>query len=132
MRSGKFDEELVRMSRLLTDIHPNGLVLFNESFAATNEREGSEIAGQIVSGLLARDVRVIFVTHMYELAHSFFSRRDVHSTFLRAERDTGGKRSFKLNEGEPLRTSYGRDLYEKTFADMAQHGNYPEALEHPR
>jgi hypothetical protein len=116
MRSGKFDEELVRMSALLADMHPNALVLFNESFAATNEREGSEIAAQIIRGLTVRRVRVVFVTHMYELARSFFEPRTDHSVFLRAERDAQGHRSFKLTEGAPLRTSYGQDLYEKTFA----------------
>lgn len=116
MRSGKFDEELVRMSSLLDQTHPNAFFLFNESFAATNEREGSEIAAQIVKGLLARKVRVMFVTHMFELAHAFFGDESVHSFFLRAERDEGGGRSFRLGKGEPLRTSFGRDLYEKTFA----------------
>lgn len=115
MRSGKFDEELVRMSALLDHIRSNSLVLFNESFAATNEREGSEIAGQIINGLLASKVRVMFVTHMYELAHAFFETHDSHSKFLRAERQRDGSRTFKLTMGEPLRTSYGRDLYEKTF-----------------
>ena len=116
MRSGKFDEELVRMSALLTNIHPNALILFNESFASTNEREGSEIAAQIVRGLQTRHVRVVFVTHMYELARTFFEPRADHSIFLRAEREASGHRSFKVTEGAPLRTSFGQDLYEKTFA----------------
>ena len=54
MQSGKLDEELSRMSSIVdaltsslrnaTADGPNSLLLFNESFAATNEREGSEIA----------------------------------------------------------------------------------------
>ena len=56
MRSGKFDEELVRMSGIADQIHRGALVLFNESFAATHEREGSEIARQIVSALRENDV----------------------------------------------------------------------------
>ncbi|HUN99689.1 MAG TPA: DNA mismatch repair protein MutS [Bradyrhizobium sp.] len=119
MRSGKFDEELVRVSNLLADIHPDALILFNESFAATNEREGSEIATQIIRGLLARRVRIVFVTHMFELARAFFDPRADHSTFLRAEREADGRRSFKLVQGEPLQTSYGRDLYERAFGDTA-------------
>jgi MutS domain V len=116
MRSGKFDEELVRMSALLAEMHPNAVIFFNESFASTNEREGSEIAAQIVRGLQARHVRVLFVTHMFELAHSFFEPRADRSIFLRAERESSGHRSFKVTQGPPLRTSYGQDLYEKTFA----------------
>jgi hypothetical protein len=46
--------------------------LFNESFSATNEREGSEIARRIVAALLDGWVKVFFVTHMYELARGFY------------------------------------------------------------
>ncbi len=58
MKSGKLDEELGRMSEIIDRLRPNAIVLFNESFAATNEREGSEIARQVVSALLARSVKV--------------------------------------------------------------------------
>ena len=54
MKSGKFDEELSRMNEIVDVLTPTSLILFNESFAATNEREGSEIARQIVSALLER------------------------------------------------------------------------------
>ena len=47
MKSGKLDEELSRMSDIVDHITPHPMILFNESFAATNEREGSEIARQI-------------------------------------------------------------------------------------
>ena len=73
MRSGKFDEELARMSTIADQIRRGAMVLFNESFAATNEREGSEIARQIVSALLENDVTVFFVSHMYEFARSFLA-----------------------------------------------------------
>ena len=43
MKSGKFDEELRRMSDIAARITPGCLLLCNESFASTNEREGSEI-----------------------------------------------------------------------------------------
>ncbi|MGH2466019.1 MAG: MutS-related protein, partial [Candidatus Limnocylindrales bacterium] len=43
LRSGKLDEELGRMSIVIDQIEPDSLVLLNESFASTNEREGSEI-----------------------------------------------------------------------------------------
>ena len=43
MRSGKLNEELSRMSEILDHIRPGAMILLNESFAATNEREGPEI-----------------------------------------------------------------------------------------
>lgn len=40
----------------------------------TNEREGSEIARQVVSALLEGRVKVCFVTHLDEFAHGLFTR----------------------------------------------------------
>ncbi len=115
MESGKLDEELSRMNDIVNCIRPRSMVLFNESFAATNEREGSEIARQIVSALLEKGLKVFFVTHLYEFARSLDESKLAGAIFLRAERQADGTRTFKLHEGEPLQTSYGRDLYEEIF-----------------
>ena len=115
MQSGKFDEELGRMSVIVDNITPNSIVLFNESFAATNEREGSEIARQIVTALLEKSVQVFYVTHLYELAYGFHAKRMDNAIFLRADRQDDGRRTYKLIEGEPLQTSYGVDAYNKIF-----------------
>jgi DNA mismatch repair ATPase MutS len=123
MESGKWDEELSRMSEIVDKVRPNSLVLFNESFASTNEREGSEIADQIVRALLDKGVKVFFVTHLYQFASGFFARRAADTVFLRAERLADGTRPFKLIEGPPLQTSYGEDLYHAIFAgDGGQDG----------
>jgi DNA mismatch repair ATPase MutS len=115
MKSGKFDEELGRLSAIVDHISPDSMVLFNESLAATNEREGSEIARQIVSALLDRHIKVLFVTHLYELARGFYERGMTNAIFLRAERLADGTRTFHLTEGEPLQTSYGQDVYREVF-----------------
>lgn len=120
MTSGKFDEELGRMSVIIENIKPNSLVLFNESFAATNEREGSEIARQIVNALLEKRIKVFYVTHLYELAHGFHARQMENAIFLRAERRSDGGRTYKLMEAEPLQTSFGVDAYNKIFR-LAEH-----------
>ena len=115
MKSGKFDEELARMSDIVAALKPDSILLFNESFAATNEREGSEIARQIVHALLETRVKVFFVTHLYEFAHGLFEQKMDSALFLRAERQADGRRTFKLFPGEPLQTSFGADLYQEIF-----------------
>jgi len=111
MKSGKLDEELSRMSVIVDNLTSNFMLLFNESFAATNEREGSEIARQIICALLEKGMKVFYVTHLYKFAHGFLDRKMGNAIFLRAERQADGGRTFKLIEGEPLQTSYGEDLY---------------------
>jgi DNA mismatch repair ATPase MutS len=116
MTSGKFDEELSRMSRLADLVTGSSLVLFNESFASTNDREGSEIARMIVDVLREKRIKMIFVTHLYAFAHAYVGVGD-DIMFLRAEREEDGTRTFKLVEAEPLRTSYGQDLYKAVFQE---------------
>jgi DNA mismatch repair ATPase MutS len=117
IEGGKLDEELSRMSYIVDQIQPHSLLLCNESFASTNEREGSEIARQVVRALLAKRVRVLFVTHMYELARSLHVEQLDTALFLRAQREPDGRRTFKLREEEPLPKSYGEDSYRRIFGD---------------
>jgi len=113
MTSGKLVEELDRMSRIADLLRSGSMVLFNESFAATNEREGSEIARQIVTALVDVGIKVLFVTHLFTFADGFYRQGAGTAMFLRAEREEDGRRMFSLVEGEPLSSSFGVDLYER-------------------
>jgi hypothetical protein len=115
MESGKLDEELARMSEIADHITANGLLLCNESFASTNEREGSQIARQVVTALLEAGIKVVLVTHMYDLATSFYRLQADTMLFLRAERGAEGARPYRISKGEPLPTSYGEDSYRRVF-----------------
>jgi hypothetical protein len=117
MRKGKLDEELSRMSDIADALAPQAMVLFNESFAATNEREGSEIARQIVGALAEKRIRVFFVTHLVEFARDLAAPARPDVLALRAERAPDGTRSFRLVEGAPMATSYGEDVYREVFAE---------------
>ncbi len=120
MKSGKFDEELSRMDAIVDNLAPRSLILFNESFAATNEREGSEIARQIVSVLLERSHKVAFVSHQFDFTHSLYESGLETALFLRADRQADGHRTFRLTEGEPLSTSFGQDVYREVFPMNAE------------
>ena len=115
MTSGKFDEEMRRMSEIGQQIRPRSLVLFNESFSATNEREGSEVATEIVRALRGADIKIAYVSHLYEFSHHFHTHFSEGTLFLRAERGNDGARPFRISEGEPLATSFSEDLYRESF-----------------
>jgi MutS domain V len=111
MTSGRLDDELRRMSAIADHVRPHCLVLFNESFAGTNEREGSEIGYQVVRALLDADIKVFFVTHRFDFAERFRRQQAGAALFLRAERRPDGRRNYKLAVRDPLPTSFGEDLY---------------------
>jgi hypothetical protein len=115
MRSGKLDEELARMSDIADAIAPTGLLLCNESFASTNEREGSELARQIVHAMTDAGIKTVYVTHLYDLAHGLHAEDRADILFLRARRAADGTRTYTLPEAEPLSTSYGEDAYQRIF-----------------
>ena len=113
MTSGKLDEELARMSAIADEVSPHCIVLFNESFSATNEREGSEIARQVLQALLDSDIRAVVVTHLFDLANYFYLHSPDTTLFLQAGRESELGRTFKLLPGEPLPTSFAEDVYER-------------------
>lgn len=115
LASGNFDEELARMNEIVDHFHPDMLLLCNESFAATSEKEASEVADGVIEALRKAGGRVIFVTHLYEYARRAVERDDPAVLFLRAVRDDSGERPFVIAPGVPLPTSFGEDLYIKIF-----------------
>lgn len=113
MKSGKLDEELSRMNGIADHIVPGALLLLNESFAATNEREGSEICRQITKALVENKIEVFSVTHLYTYAVSFLQEKRQDILYLMAQRLEDGARTFQIVPGLPLQTAYGEDLYHK-------------------
>jgi DNA mismatch repair ATPase MutS len=105
MELGKLDEELARMSAAADAIRPD---------------EGSEIARQVVSVLIESRVKVFFVTHLFDFADSVHRQARGDVRFLRAERESDGRRTFRLVEGEPLPTSFGEDSYRRICGAAAR------------
>lgn len=117
MNSGKLDEELLRMNNIINSLTPNSMLLMNEPFATTTERDGSKIASDIVTALFESNVKILFVTHLFEFADFMYSKNIEMAMFLRAERNENGSRSFCIKQGKPLHTSYGEDLYNNVIQD---------------
>ena len=111
------------MSGIVEHITAGAMLLCNESFASTNEREGSQIARQIVRAMLDECVKVLFVTHQFDLAGSFYDLRPSYALFLRAARESSGRRTYKITAGKPLPFSHGQDAYRAVFGnDLAAAG----------
>lgn len=119
MNSGRLDEELKRMDRIINHVGKHSLILLNESFATTTEKEGSVIAYDIIKALKEEGIRILTVTHLLSFAKKIYKEESVNSksdvAFLSAEHLPDGTRTFKMISHEPELTSFGLELYEKVI-----------------
>ena len=84
---------------IVDNVKSNSLLLFNESFASTNEREGSEIASHIVHALLDRNVKIFFVTHLYHFAATLLARRSSDYHFPAGRKTARWYSSLQIDRG---------------------------------
>lgn len=117
LKSGKLDEELLRMREITDHIRAGDWLLLNESFASTNEEEGSEIAMEIITAMFDQGVRIAYVTHFYHLVRLLKTQRSDQVLFLNATRDASGSRTYRIVSGEPLVRGFGEDLYREIFKE---------------
>ena len=124
MNSGRLDEELGRMSKIVDEIGEGSLLLLNESFATTTEKEGSVIAYDIIKALSEAGVRILTVTHLLSFARRIYEESKAEAgkkiEFLSAERLEDGTRTFRMIRHEPELTSFGLDLYEEIVEKKTQ------------
>ncbi|MCR5119408.1 MAG: hypothetical protein K6B44_07290 [Lachnospiraceae bacterium] len=117
MNSGRLDEELRRMDQIVSNLDENSLLLLNESFATTTEKEGSAIAYDIVRALKEQGVSIFTVTHLLSFAQRVYeeSKDDEKVAFLSAEHLEDGSRTYRMIPHEPEITSFGLELYDRVL-----------------
>ena len=108
------------MDRIVDLIGEESLVLLNESFATTTEKEGSLIAWDIVRALGEAGVKILMVTHLLSFAKRMYDERK-DAVFLSAERTAEGIRTFRMIPHPPEMTSFGLDLYEEIVEKHLSH-----------
>lgn len=121
MNSGRLDEELRRMDQIIRNLGEDSLILLNESFATTTEKEGSAIAYDIIRALKEENVKILTVTHLISFARKLYDETaDVErsdTAFLSAEHLEDGTRTFQMIPHEPEMTSFGMELFEEIIGE---------------
>lgn len=110
---GKLAEELERFHGSLSLMKENALVLLNESFATTTEKEGCEIAKDVLRALSKVRPSLLFVTHNYrllqnmkEISQTLENGTRLHSLVVCAG-NSSTDRTYKINKGEPQKEIHG-------------------------
>lgn len=125
MNSGRFDDELKRMDLIMEHMTRDSMLLMNESFAGTTEKEASLIMKNIIDALYDLRIPVFMVTHLFEFTQQMFetseneqiSGKETRMIFLSAGRTENGKRTFQIQQAIPSHTSYGLDLFDEFFPE---------------
>ena len=125
MNSGRFDDELKRMDKIMSEMTKDSMLLMNEAFASTTEKEGSLVMRNIVEALYQLHIPVFMVTHLFEFTRQMLhvseqeqaSSHKTHMLFLSAGRTKDGNRTFKISPDTPSPTSYGLDLFRQFFPE---------------
>ena len=107
---GLLEMELGRMSDITKKIKKGSILLMNESFATTTEREGGQIAEEVTRAFRECGIFNIFVTHLFEYAHALYEKQPEDVIFYKAGKDAKGERTYRIEVGEPVAYGNGVDL----------------------
>jgi DNA mismatch repair ATPase MutS len=116
---GKLAEEMTRFHDTLPLMKDNALVLLNESFATTTEKEGYEIIIDVLKALSKVRPSLFFVTHNFELLKnmqkvSMMLENNVHLRSLIAYPGSSSiDRTYTIIPGEPQDEIFGLDYIMK-------------------
>ncbi len=121
--AGRFGEEAMRLGKIFEQVTRDSLVLLNESLSNTSFGESLYLAQDIVRILRRVGGRVIYATHLYELANrveelNAFAPGDskiisvVSSPVDQGSQASQGaiKRTYKVEVRPPLGQSYAREI----------------------
>lgn len=108
--TGRLDADLARLAETVSRLNQGAMLLLNEPLSGTNEREGSEIAKQVISALTEEGVTVVLVTHFFTLATALRGTPSAPVLHLIAERLADGRRTYRIREGDPQPSAFGSDL----------------------
>lgn len=114
MNSGRLNEELKRMSQIVDRLEGDSMVLLNESFASTTEKEGSVIAYDITRALIEAGVKVLTVTHLLSFAQRVYGEcRKAEAIKAAGSGELGGAAAkadgSREPEGASVKTGGGKE-----------------------
>ncbi|MFP3286779.1 MAG: hypothetical protein RXP86_05975 [Acidilobus sp.] len=124
MSYGKFEEEVVRFSRIVDSLRPGDYVLMNESFSTTNQVEASEVARQVVQALVDSGVTVFYVTFLQDFIYRLIRDNGGRAILLVPERLKDGTRTFRLLQGS-VQPGYALEIWDKLVRSGSSGGRSP-------
>lgn len=109
---GRLDSEKRRVDRILECADANAFILLNETFSATDEEKGFQLALSTAETIKNRGIFGLFVTHFHEVKRKGFPLLSAV-----VEEDGEHRRTFKIYRSDGAHSSYARDILRKYKLD---------------
>ena len=120
VEKGRLGEECARLNAILDNVTSQSLVLLDESLSSTGSYEGAYIASEVLAGFSLVGCRLIFSTHLHDLAASVeeinqkcIPMGGVPIDNMVAEVCDDGRRTFRIIRKKPDGKSYAKDIADK-------------------
>ncbi len=116
---GRLGEECARLREIFDASSTDTLVLLDESLSSTGAYEASFIAAEILAAFAVLGTRLLFSTHLHELANEVeeINRRSLAEGGVRVDTLVAGieegERSFRIQRRTPDGRSYARDIADR-------------------
>ncbi len=116
---GRLGEECARLREIFDASDADTLVLLDESLSSTGAYEASFIAAEILSAFAVLGTRLLFSTHLHELAGEVeaINQRSLAEGGVRVDTLVAGieegERSFRIHRRKPDGRSYARDIADR-------------------
>ncbi len=120
VEKGRLGEECARLDAIFDTVTAHSLVLLDESLSSTGSYEGAYIASEVLSGFSMVGCRLIFSTHLHDLAaavdqinQACIPKGGVRIDNMVAEVAEDGRRTFRVIRKKPDGKSYAKDIADK-------------------
>ena len=117
---GRLESECARMSRILSQLQGDDMLLMDESFSSTSLLEGGYIAGEVLSAIAVIGCGGVYVTHIHELTQQVdrFNATPgrtgcIDNLVAQMESVADGTRSYRVLRATPDGLSYAKDIARK-------------------
>ncbi|HBD96332.1 MAG: hypothetical protein A2015_15525 [Spirochaetes bacterium GWF1_31_7] len=115
-QTGRFGDEANRFYEIFNSITSHCLVLLNESLSSTNAGESLYIAQDIISTFRLVGARVVFATHLHELAEKADELnakvQGKSKVFSLVSQVLDGQNTFKILKSPPMGHSFAQKMAE--------------------
>ena len=131
---GKLKQELTAVKTVAGSMREGSLLLMNEILSTTSEKEGADIAAEILHAFSQTHSHMIFVTHLKCLADMVEEKRlplaegerAVNYVTERSEEGDGKMRkTYRILKGRPEEGIFERELFDKYFGNFLDFFSVP-------